>query len=60
LFDIVPGTSIGAMNGSILVSQFLETQSWEKAAQKLQKFWTNQLSVKCLDINEVSLGMING
>jgi len=54
LFDIVAGTSIGAMNGAILVSQFLETQSWEKAAEKLQKFWTNRLSVKCLDISEIS------
>ena len=30
LFDIVAGTSIGATNGAILVSQFLETQSWAK------------------------------
>src|SRR5919112_128713 len=54
LFDVVAGTSIGAMNGSILVSQFLKTQSWEKAADKLERFWTNQLSVKNLDISELS------
>ena len=54
LFDIVAGTSIGAMNGAILVSQYLQTQNWEKATEKLQKFWINQLSVKCLDIAEVS------
>jgi NTE family protein len=54
LFDIVAGTSIGAMNGAILVSQFLQTHNWEKAAEKLRKFWTDQLSVKCLDISEVS------
>jgi predicted acylesterase/phospholipase RssA len=54
LFDIVAGTSIGAMNGVILVSQFLQTHSWEKAAEKLLKFWTDQLSVKCLDISEIS------
>ena len=41
LFDIVAGTSIGATNGAILVSQFLKTQDWEKAADKLEKFWTN-------------------
>ena len=30
LFDVVAGTSIGAMNGTILVSQFLENQSGKK------------------------------
>jgi predicted acylesterase/phospholipase RssA len=54
LFDVVAGTSMGAMNGAILVSQFLQTHSWEKAAEELLKFWTDQLSVKCLDISELS------
>jgi NTE family protein len=54
LFDVVAGTSIGAMNGAILVSQFLQTHNWEKAAEKLLKFWTDQLSVKCLDTSEIS------
>lgn len=54
LFDIVAGTSIGAMNGAILVSQFLKTQSWERAAKRLEKFWTEQLSLKYLDISELS------
>jgi NTE family protein len=54
LFDIIAGTSIGAMNGAILVSQFLQTHNWEKAAKKLRKFWTEQLSVKCLNISELS------
>ena len=35
LFDIVAGTSIGAMNAAIFVSEFLETQNWNKAAEKL-------------------------
>ena len=30
LFDVIAGTSIGAVNGAILVSQYLETKSWEK------------------------------
>jgi NTE family protein len=38
LFDIVAGTSIGAMNGAILISQFLKTRNWERAAEKLEKF----------------------
>ena len=39
LFDIVAGTSIGAMNAAVLVSQFLQTESWEDAIEKLQSFW---------------------
>ena len=29
LFDIVAGTSIGAMDGAVLVSRYLETESWD-------------------------------
>jgi predicted acylesterase/phospholipase RssA len=39
LFDIVAGTSIGAMNGAVLVSQYLQTKRWEDAVQKLEEFW---------------------
>ena len=31
LFDIIAGTSIGAMNGAVLVSQFLQTGSGKMA-----------------------------
>jgi len=54
LFDIVAGTSIGAMNGAILVSQFLKTRSWKRAAEKLEKFWTEQLSLKSLDVSDLN------
>ena len=54
LFDVIVGTSIGAMNGAILVSQYLETESWEKASEELEKFWTDHVSLKSLDIGELS------
>ncbi|MDN5846790.1 MAG: patatin-like phospholipase family protein, partial [Candidatus Nitrosocosmicus sp.] len=54
LFDIVAGTSIGAMNGAILVSQFLKTRNWERAAEKLEKFWTEQLSLNSLDASDLN------
>jgi NTE family protein len=41
LFDIVAGTSIGAMNGAVFVSQFLQTGSWENAAKCLKDFWAD-------------------
>ena len=53
LFDVIAGTSIGAMNGAILISQYLETKSWDKASEELERFWTDQLSLKSLDIDEL-------
>ncbi|MGC2573842.1 MAG: patatin-like phospholipase family protein, partial [Candidatus Nitrosopolaris sp.] len=41
LFDIIAGTSIGAMNGAVFVSQFLQTGSWNDAANILINFWTD-------------------
>ena len=42
LFDIIAGTSIGAMNGAVLVSQYLETRDWQIAIEQLKQFWTNE------------------
>jgi NTE family protein len=41
VFDIVIGSSIGAINGAVLVSQFLKTRNWEEAAKQLENFWTD-------------------
>ena len=59
LFDIVAGTSIGGINGTIVVSQFLERkeqlekegkkiglgQCWDEDNEKLLEFWTKQISL---------------
>ena len=42
LFDIIAGTSIGAMNGAVLLSQYLKTGNWETAAEQLEQFWTDK------------------
>jgi NTE family protein len=41
LFDIIAGTSIGAINAAILVSHFKQdnSKSWNSASEKLQDFW---------------------
>jgi NTE family protein len=39
LFDIVAGTSIGAINSSVLVGHYLKNGSWEGSAEKLLQFW---------------------
>ena len=42
LFDIIAGTSIGAMNGAILVSQFLQSGDWEVTIESLKSFWIDK------------------
>ena len=39
LFDIIAGTLIGAINGAILVSYFLENKKWKGSAKRLEDFW---------------------
>ncbi|MDQ4016671.1 MAG: patatin-like phospholipase family protein [Thermoproteota archaeon] len=40
LFDIVAGTSIGAMNAAVLISNVVNRKkTWEEAAKELEKFW---------------------
>ena len=39
LFDIVAGTSIGAINSSVLVGHYLKNGSWEGSAERLLEFW---------------------
>jgi NTE family protein len=51
LFDIVAGTSIGAINGAILVSHFVENKTWEGASEKLEAFW-KYLSTPTPNISE--------
>ena len=42
LFDIVAGTSIGAMNAAIVVSDIIEGKSWKDSSEELVKFWKKQ------------------
>lgn len=38
-FDIVAGTSIGAINGAVLVSHVKQNGNWDGSASKLSEFW---------------------
>ena len=51
LFDIIAGTSIGAINGAILVSYFIENKTWDGASEKLEAFW-KYLSTPTPNISE--------
>ena len=43
LFDIVVGTSMGAMNAAVLVSNVVNRKkTWEEAAKELENFWMDE------------------
>jgi NTE family protein len=53
IFDVVAGTSIGAINAAFLLSHVIKkrkeenknvSESWEGAAEKLEEFWKSQLA----------------
>ena len=47
IFDIVAGTSIGAINAAILVSYVAENKTWEGSSEKLTEFW-NYISTESM------------
>jgi NTE family protein len=53
LFDIVAGTSIGAINAALLVSHVIENKTWKGSAEKLVEFW-EYLSSPTPDITKMS------
>jgi NTE family protein len=44
MFDIVAGTSAGAINAAILTSHVKESRTWEGSAEKLVEYWKDHLS----------------
>jgi predicted acylesterase/phospholipase RssA len=50
-FDIVAGTSIGAINASVLVSYVVENNTYEGSAEKLIEFWNYLSKESMADIN---------
>jgi NTE family protein len=53
MFDIIAGTSIGAINSAFLVSYVIEkrkeenksaSESWQGSAEKLEEFWKSRLA----------------
>lgn len=44
MFDIVAGTSAGAINAAILTSHVKENKTWKGSAEKLIGYWRDHLS----------------
>ncbi len=42
LFDIVAGSSIGAMNAAVVINNAIKRKSWESSAEELVNFWRYQ------------------
>lgn len=53
LFDIIAGTSIGAINAAVLVSHVIENKTWRGSPEKLIEFW-EYLSCPTPDITNIS------
>ena len=53
LFDIIAGTSIGAINAAVLVSHVIENKTWRGSPEKLIEFW-EYLSCPTPDITKIS------
>ena len=53
LFDIVAGTSSGAINAAVLVSHVIENKTWKDSEKKLVEFW-EYLSCPTPDIAQMS------
>lgn len=42
LFDVIAGTSMGAINGAVLVSNVVNRgKTWQEAINELERFWTD-------------------
>ena len=50
LFQIVAGTSIGAMNAAVLVSYVKENKSWQGSADRLTEFWEYMATESFMDL----------
>src|SRR6476469_8332530 len=55
LFDIIAGTSIGAINAAILSSYVIENKSWDGSAEKIIEFW---LDLSRWDVSEPFSNMV--
>ena len=53
LFDIIAGTSIGAINSTVLVGHYLKNNSWAGSAEKLLEFWEGLM---CSTVADILLG----
>jgi Patatin-like phospholipase len=53
LFDIIAGTSIGAINAAVIVSHVIENKTWRGSSERLIEFW-EYLSCPTPDIMKVS------
>jgi len=54
LFDVIAGTSAGALSAAVLINHFVKKNSWKDSADKLVAFWSG---LKTITIAEMIIGM---
>jgi NTE family protein len=47
-FNVVAGSSAGAINGAILVQEFVKHRSWTKAVNELENFWIKHIATESI------------
>ncbi|MFZ0511115.1 MAG: patatin-like phospholipase family protein, partial [Candidatus Nitrosopolaris sp.] len=47
-FNVVAGSSAGAINGAILVQEFVKHRSWTKAVKELENFWIKYIATESI------------
>ena len=57
-FDIIAGTSIGAINAAVLTSYVVENDTYEGSAEKLIEFWTYLSRQSIVDIQSLVYYMV--
>ena len=50
-FNIIAGTSIGAINAAVLTSYVVENDTYEGSAERLEEFWKYLSSASIVDTN---------
>ena len=51
IFDIIAGTSIGAMNAAVLTSYVVENETYEGSSDRLLEFWEHLSKQSTVEIN---------
>jgi NTE family protein len=54
LFDVIAGTSAGALSAAVLINHYVKKNSWKNSADELVAFWTG---LKSISIADVIIGM---
>jgi len=56
MFDVIAGTSIGAINATILVDYVIKKGTWKGSVKALEDFWNEMKNITWADNEEYHVG----